>query len=204
MRHVEIQEPPFIQSGGGIACIAIIGLAGLGAIACAFSGHFVWMAVLVLPALISGLVLREKWIEEGKTPEDHARDRVAQKERDIQRGIRLDAADARATEARAAKYAPPPSNAIVVPGAYFARIRELRWQGIPGNSPTIDLVCGSCAYDWTMPRTIVAQFRTETGPGSGMAAFNNTGATARRNSAMQALTCPACGSIDPGVWLRKK
>lgn len=205
MTFVDPRVREHLRSTDGLFLLSVIFATGLGAVACAATGHFVWMLVLLLPCWGAVTWLRSDIRDALRSPEEKRRESARQTQHLQQLNDRAAAAKAKHRET---KYGPPPAGAPVVPGAYFVRIREMRWKGLPSGMPMIDLVCGTCGYgsvgrgDWSMPRILVAQFQTQTGPGSGLAAFNNDGATARRNVAIQALTCPGCGSIDPGTWVK--
>lgn len=179
----------------------------------AFSGHPVWTVMLGLATFGALAVVWEarsyNQLTTAQRERGAAAEAKARKEADERR-----AQTARETEARRAesskhqiaqqrsKLRGPPVGAIPPhPDALFVLLTERRWTGLPRTVASIELTCGRCAYEWAMPRTTVEHYRTETGPGSGMAAFNNPRQQSIRQSAIAALRCPSCGSIEPGIWV---
>jgi hypothetical protein len=85
----------------------------------------------------------------------------------------------------------------------FKRLSELKWQGLKLRDATVELTCGACGHDYTVPKPFVRSYLSEMAPGAALRRFNNPGARAAQERAQSNLRCSRCGSIDPGVWVAR-
>lgn len=95
----------------------------------------------------------------------------------------------------------PPGQTPKAGNVLFLRLNEKRSRGLSGG-PSVDLTCGRCGYDYRVPRSLVHEYRSEMLPGASLRRFNNPGVAFRQDQAQLNLRCPACGSVDPGVWIQ--
>lgn len=98
------------------------------------------------------------------------------------------------------KWTPPPGTAVP-PGARFMRLTQHRARGLSGMKQSTDVICGRCGWSYTLPSWVIKNFRYETTWGASARRLGQPEVAMNQRQATDAMRCPRCGSIDPGIWV---
>lgn len=96
----------------------------------------------------------------------------------------------------------PPPGVPVPTGGRFMRLTQHRGRGLAGMGPSTNVICGQCGWSYTLPSWMIKNFRNETAWGASARRLGQPEVAMNQRQATDAMRCPACGSVDPGVWVK--